>query len=136
MPCILHGDETIPAQQTSHTVRPASGPLLAPSQAFNDLDLFGTQAGAPSAAAKEHVVIMGQDEFHDALESAAESASIASTSEQQHLSGSAVCCTSSVLTAALQCRGACCQTCNSFCDSSHLTCVASIPGWPGISHVV
>lgn len=44
------------------------------------------QAGAPSASAKANVVVMGQDEFHDALESAAESASIASTSDRQDAS--------------------------------------------------
>lgn len=45
------------------------------------------QAGAPSASAKANVVVMGQDEFHDALESAAESASIALTSDRQDVSG-------------------------------------------------
>ncbi|KAL3149525.1 hypothetical protein ABBQ32_002305 [Trebouxia sp. C0010 RCD-2024] len=44
------------------------------------------QAGAPSASAKANVVVMGQDEFHDALESAAESASIALTSDRQDVS--------------------------------------------------
>ncbi|KAL3132882.1 hypothetical protein ABBQ38_006801 [Trebouxia sp. C0009 RCD-2024] len=44
------------------------------------------KAGAPSASAKANVVVMGQDEFHDALESAAESASIASTSDRQDAS--------------------------------------------------
>lgn len=45
------------------------------------------QAGAPSTSATANVVIMGQDEFHDALESAAEAASTASTSDRQHESG-------------------------------------------------
>lgn len=49
-------------------------------------DLYA-QAGAPPVSAKPSVVIMGQDEFHDALESAAESASIASTSDRQYDSG-------------------------------------------------
>lgn len=49
-------------------------------------DLYA-QAGAPPVSAKANVVIMGQDEFHDALESAAESASIASTSDKQYDSG-------------------------------------------------
>lgn len=49
--------------------------------------LLCLQAGAPSPSAKANVVVMGQDEFHDALESAAESASIASTSDRQYDSG-------------------------------------------------
>lgn len=49
-------------------------------------DLYA-QAGAPPVSAKANVVVMGQDEFHDALESAAESASIASTSDGQDDSG-------------------------------------------------
>ena len=49
--------------------------------------LLYVQAGRPSASAKPNVVVMGQDEFHDALESAAESASIASTPGRQYDSG-------------------------------------------------
>lgn len=49
-------------------------------------DLYA-QVGAPPVSANPNVVIMGQDEFHDALESAAESASIASTSDRHYDSG-------------------------------------------------
>ena len=43
-----------------------------------------TQAAAlPATPSQENIVVMGQDEFHDALESAAESASIASTSSDR-----------------------------------------------------
>lgn len=52
-----------------------------------EMKLLHVQAGASSASAKANVVVMGQDEFHDALESAAESASIASTSDRQYNSG-------------------------------------------------
>lgn len=41
-------------------------------------------AGVPKPV-QANIVVMGQDEFHDALESAAESASIASTSSDRQL---------------------------------------------------
>ena len=40
-------------------------------------------AAVPAAVAQDNIVVMGQDEFHDALESAAESASNASTSSNR-----------------------------------------------------
>lgn len=43
-------------------------------------------AAEPAKAATATVVVMGQDEFHDALESATEAGSIASTSSQQAVS--------------------------------------------------
>ena len=46
-----------------------------------------SQAGAPSTSGRDNVVVMGQDEFHDALESAADTASMASTSDRQQASG-------------------------------------------------
>lgn len=69
----------------------AKNSLLASISDETEGALLYAQAGAPSASAKANVVVMGQDEFHDALESAAESASIASTSGRQYDSGQHTC---------------------------------------------
>lgn len=65
----------------------ASGLLARSHSDGGEGALLYVQAGVSSPPAKANVVVMGQDEFHDALESAAESASVASTSDRQYDSG-------------------------------------------------